>query len=31
MEASFDWVRFAIDQPMSDEPGARFNYNSGRP
>ena len=29
MEASFDWVRFAIDQPMSDEPGARFNYNSG--
>ena len=29
MEASFDWVRFAVDQPMSDEPGARFNYNSG--
>jgi CubicO group peptidase (beta-lactamase class C family) len=29
MEASFDWVRFAIDRPMSHEPGAVFNYNSG--
>lgn len=29
MEASFDWVRFVIDQPMSEEPGTRFNYNSG--
>ena len=29
MEASFDWVKFAIDQPMSEEPGTRFNYNSG--
>jgi CubicO group peptidase (beta-lactamase class C family) len=22
-------VRFAIDRPMAEEPGARFNYNSG--
>jgi CubicO group peptidase (beta-lactamase class C family) len=29
MEASADWVQYTIDQPMSDEPGARFNYNSG--
>lgn len=29
MEASFDWVKYTIDRPMSDEPGARFNYNSG--
>lgn len=29
MEASFDWVRFAIDRPMSHEPGAVYNYNSG--
>ncbi len=29
MEAGFDWVKFAIDQPMSEEPGSRFNYNSG--
>lgn len=29
MEASFDWVKFTIDQPMSDEPGKVFNYNSG--
>ncbi len=31
MEASADWVQFAIDQKMSDEPGARFDYNSGVP
>jgi CubicO group peptidase (beta-lactamase class C family) len=29
MEASFDWVQFTIDRPMSHEPGAAFNYNSG--
>jgi len=29
MEASFDWVRFTIDRPMSQEPGAAFKYNSG--
>jgi CubicO group peptidase (beta-lactamase class C family) len=29
MEASADWVWYAIDQPMAEEPGSRFNYNSG--
>jgi CubicO group peptidase (beta-lactamase class C family) len=29
MEAGFDWVKFTIDHPMSEEPGTRFNYNSG--
>lgn len=29
LEASYDWVDFTIDQPMSEEPGTRFNYNSG--
>jgi len=29
LEESDDWVKFTIDRPMSDEPGARFNYNSG--
>ena len=29
MEASTDWIGFTIDRPMSEEPGARFNYNSG--
>jgi CubicO group peptidase (beta-lactamase class C family) len=29
MEASFDWVKFTVDQPMFEEPGTRFNYNSG--
>lgn len=29
MEASFDWVKYTIDYPMSDEPGKVFNYNSG--
>ncbi len=29
MEAAADWLQYAIDQPMSDEPGSRFNYNSG--
>jgi CubicO group peptidase (beta-lactamase class C family) len=29
MEASTDWIGFTIDRPMSEEPGARWNYNSG--
>jgi CubicO group peptidase (beta-lactamase class C family) len=29
MEALADWVTYTIGRPMSDEPGARFNYNSG--
>src|SRR5262249_11722121 len=29
LEASFDWVKFTIDRPMSDEPGTVFKYNSG--
>jgi CubicO group peptidase (beta-lactamase class C family) len=29
MEASYDWVKFAIDRPMAREPGTVFNYSSG--
>ena len=29
MEASFDWVAYTIDRPMSREPGSAFQYNSG--
>lgn len=29
MEGQYDWIRFAIDQPMAAEPGTRWNYNSG--
>ncbi len=29
MENSDDWIQFVIDQPMSDQPGERFVYNSG--
>jgi CubicO group peptidase (beta-lactamase class C family) len=29
MEASFDWVQYAIDEPMANEPGKTFAYNSG--
>ena len=29
LEESDDWVKFTIDRPMSEEPGTRFNYNSG--
>jgi CubicO group peptidase (beta-lactamase class C family) len=29
LEESTDWVKFTMDRPMSGEPGARFNYNSG--
>ena len=29
MEASEDWVKYTIDRPMSEDPGTRWNYNSG--
>lgn len=29
MEASFDWIQYIINKPMSHEPGQQFNYNSG--
>lgn len=29
MEASHDWVQYAMDQPMAAEPGTKFVYNSG--
>jgi CubicO group peptidase (beta-lactamase class C family) len=29
MEASRDWTQYVIDQPMADEPGKTFVYNSG--
>jgi CubicO group peptidase (beta-lactamase class C family) len=29
LEESTDWVKFTMDRPMSEEPGTRFNYNSG--
>lgn len=29
MEASSDWVQYAIDLPMAREPGTSFNYSSG--
>jgi CubicO group peptidase (beta-lactamase class C family) len=29
LEAAYDWVKYTIDRPMSEEPGTRFNYNSG--
>lgn len=29
MEGSYDWVSYAINRPMAEEPGVRFNYNSG--
>lgn len=31
MEASDDWVQYAIDKPMVAEPGKVWNYNSGAP
>jgi len=31
MERSPDWVQFILDRPMSREPGAAFDYNSGGP
>jgi len=29
MEASPDWVQFVLDQPIAEESGRVFNYNSG--
>lgn len=29
MEASSDWIQFVLDQPMAEEPGLSFKYNSG--
>ena len=29
MEAGFDWVGYVINKPMAEEPGTKFNYNSG--
>jgi CubicO group peptidase (beta-lactamase class C family) len=29
LEESDDWVKFTIDRPMSEDPGTRWNYNSG--
>jgi CubicO group peptidase (beta-lactamase class C family) len=29
MFRSEDWVQFALDRPMVEEPGAKFTYNSG--
>ena len=29
MTRSADWVRFALEQPLADAPGARMTYNSG--
>jgi CubicO group peptidase (beta-lactamase class C family) len=31
MEASDDWVKYFIDQPMAEQPGTRFYYNDGAP
>jgi len=29
LELSNDWVKYTMDRPMSDEPGTKYNYNSG--
>ena len=29
LEASDEWIRFVLDRPMREEPGTRFDYNSG--
>jgi CubicO group peptidase (beta-lactamase class C family) len=29
LEGSYDWVKHAIDTPMREAPGTRFNYDSG--
>lgn len=31
MEASPDWVKYFINQPMAEQPGTRFYYNDGAP
>ncbi|MBN2431770.1 MAG: serine hydrolase [Acidobacteria bacterium] len=29
MSLSADWLRYVLDKPMTDNPGDKFNYNSG--
>ncbi len=29
LESSDTWIQYVIDQPMREEPGTRFDYNSG--
>ncbi|MHC4993063.1 MAG: serine hydrolase domain-containing protein [Planctomycetota bacterium] len=29
LEASDEWIRFVLDRPMREDPGTRFDYNSG--
>lgn len=29
LEASDAWIRFVLDRPMREDPGTRFDYNSG--
>lgn len=29
LEASEDWIRFVLQRPMREQPGTRFDYNSG--
>jgi CubicO group peptidase (beta-lactamase class C family) len=29
MEGKEDWVQYVLDQPMADEPGRKWQYNSG--
>ncbi|MFQ5931808.1 MAG: serine hydrolase domain-containing protein [Nitrospiraceae bacterium] len=29
LKASQDWVQFVLDRPMTDEPGTKWNYNTG--
>jgi CubicO group peptidase (beta-lactamase class C family) len=29
MEASDDWIRYVMEQPMAEEPGSTYVYNSG--
>jgi CubicO group peptidase (beta-lactamase class C family) len=29
MEAREDWIQYVLDQPMAQEPGEKFEYNSG--
>ena len=29
LEVSPDWVKYTLNRPMMEEPGKRFNYNSG--
>lgn len=29
LESSEDWIQFVLDHPMREDPGTRFDYNSG--